>query len=198
MSFITDKEENTIERFNTKFRLDLSFDVVLLVQDLYKEDLSKYEKLDMALELFVINNARLVTLTYPQKDELLNDISTEFVDLKVKRKTKSNKKVFDFNEDAEYIYSSFMCDYKLDLISQQGKLSWKKFIALFQGLSANTKIKEIMSIRGRELPKPTKYNQAEIQSLIELKNFYALGDTEENFQDGLDKLFSTLEKLATN
>jgi hypothetical protein len=91
-------------------------------------------------------------------------------------------------------------DYGLDLIEQQGKLDWRKFIALFQGLSERTKIREIMAIRARKIPKYTKYNADEIRSLQEAKAFYALDISEEeaakNLQRGLAKLAGTLRSRA--
>ena len=86
---------------------------------------------------------------------------------------------------------------KPDISFVRGILHWKKFVSLFQGLTNDTKIKEIMEIRGRKLPKPTKYNQEEIQNLRELKAYYAIGDLEENYQDGLGELFNSLERMAS-
>lgn len=107
------------------------------------------------------------------------------------------QKLFDFEEDGEYIYASFMQDYGIDLVDMQGKLPWQRFIALFQGLSDNTKIKEVMRIRGMEIPEPTKTNRKEIQNLMELKTYYALGYKEDNGKEGLERLFATLEGMAT-
>lgn len=52
----------------------------------------------------------------------------------------------DFILDGEYIYASFMKDYHIDLINTD--LHWYKFKALFSGLSDDTRIKQIMSMRG--------------------------------------------------
>jgi len=192
MSFISRELDDRLG----PYKLNLAFDVVLEVQNLFKEDLTDIEKINTALNILVINRRSLKKLTIQQKNELLTEIFKGFINIKPKRKPKDNKKVVDFEEDGEYIYSSFFMDYGIDLIEQQGKLHWKKFLALFQGLSDQTKIKEIMSIRGRDIPEPTKYNQKEIQNLRELKAYYALGDAEENFQDGLNALWSTLERMA--
>ena len=60
----------------------------------------------------------------------------------------------------------------------------------------STKIREIMKIRGMDLPEPTKYNQKERQSLMELKSYYALPAVGGGGQQGLDALFSSLEARA--
>ena len=198
MSFISEELIDCIEKFGCKFQLNLSFDTVLEVQNLFKEDLPDTDKIHTAINMLVITSKELRSLTIHQKNELLTEIFNDFITIKSKRiSNKAEQKLFDFEEDGEYIYSSFFYDYGLDLIDQQGKLHWKKFIYLFQGLSDHTKIKEIMSIRARNIPKSTKYNQDEIQNLRELKAYYALGQTEENYKGGLNALFSTLEKMAT-
>ena len=59
---------------------------------------------------------------------------------------------------------------------------------------------QILSIRSRPLPKPTKYNQEERRQLIRLKQLYRLEISEEErkeqFQKGLEKIASTLYRLA--
>ena len=88
-------------------------------------------------------------------------------------------------------------DYGIDLTEQYNKLHWQKFVALFQGLSERTKMREVMSIRSKPVPKPDKYNQEYIRSLMELKAYYALDisqyERERNFQAGLKNLFETLK-----
>lgn len=64
-------------------------------------------------------------------------------------------------------------------------------MALFNGLSDDTKIMQIISIRSRPLPKPTKYNAEERRQLIKLKQLYKLNLSEEerksNSKMGLQK-----------
>lgn len=196
MSFISDELGDVIKKFQKEFRLNLAFDAVLYTQKLFSEELSDMEKIETALAIVVINRHRLRKLSPRQKSDLLTDIYHNFIIVPQKTPTSNNKKLFDFEEDGEYIYSSFLMDYGIDLVDMQGKLHWKKFMALFRGLSDKTKIKEIMGIRGREIPEPTKYNQKEIKSLMELKAYYALGVEEENYQEGLGALFNTLERMA--
>ena len=89
-----------------------------------------------------------------------------------------------------------MEDYGIDLIEQRGKLHWKKFLALFQGLSEKTKIREVMKIRSMEIPQLNRHNRKEIQSIMELKSYYALPVQGIGGKQGLDLLFSTLEGMA--
>ena len=89
-----------------------------------------------------------------------------------------------------------MQDYRIDLIKEQGSLPWKKFLYLFNGLSAETKIKQVMHIREMPLPKFNGKNARQIQEINELKSYYALPVRGGGGQDGLDLLFRTLEGMA--
>jgi hypothetical protein len=56
---------------------------------------------------------------------------------------------------------------------------------------------QVMSIRAREMPEPTKYNSEEISQLYKLKAYYSLDDDSDK-QKGLDSLFNIARGRATN
>lgn len=56
------------------------------------------------------------------------------------------EKIIDFVEDGEYILASFWKDYGINLLEVD--MHWHIFRALFLGLSDDSKIKQIMSMRG--------------------------------------------------
>lgn len=181
------------EHEGRKYKLNLAFDNVLNVFDLFKnKDLMDFEKAQFALEM-LFENPKNVPLS------AIDTIFTEFISI-VKKSSKSSLKIIDFRQDGIYIYSSFMADYGIDLFKEQGKLHWWQFISLFQGLSSITKIKEVMSIRQKPFPKPTKYNAEEIANLHELKEYYALEisqeEREQNFKNGLEGLAQLLISRA--
>lgn len=72
-----------------------------------------------------------------------------------------NEKVMSFKQDAEYIYASFMQDYGIDLMEEQGSMHWSKFTALLHGLRDNTKLMKVIEIRTMEIPKGTKAKEKE-------------------------------------
>ncbi len=183
---------------NRRYKLQCSFDNVLEVQRLYKDDrFSDYEKAVQALSMLVKSKCKVRMLSPVRKVELMNLIFKEQIELPVKPGGKnSNQRVVDFYLDSEYIYASFRADYDIDLEKEQGKMHWKEFIYLFQGLSDQTKIKEVMRIRQMEIPEPTKYNQKQRQSIIELKSYYGLPVEGGGGQKGLDELFGALEMAA--
>ena len=177
-----------------KLKLNISFDTVLKVYDIFKDGfLLDSEKAQFALALLV-KGRRLPDL------KALDIIFKEQIETFQRQSGGNQLRVVDFKQDSAYIYSSFFMDYGIDLTEQCGKLHWQKFISLFQGLSERTKIREVMSIRARPIPKPDKHNQEYIRSLMELKAYYALEisqeEREKNFQAGLKHLAETLMARA--
>ena len=71
----------------------------------------------------------------------------------------STDRIVDYIEDGEYIVASFMQDYGIDLTTCD--MHWHRFKALFAGLSENTKIKQIMSMRSYRKNKKSYESQCE-------------------------------------
>jgi hypothetical protein len=174
---------------NKKIELNLAYNRVLKFYKLMKDtDASNQEKIKITLKLFVKNYDEIASLSFNDKSEIIKIIHNDFIEIKSK-KSSNDKNILDFDKDFTFIYSSFMQDYQIDLYDQADKLDWRKFIYLFVGLSDKTKIMQVMSIRAREMPKPTKYNSEEIAQLYKLKAYYSLDD-EGDKQKGLDSLFN--------
>ena len=198
MGYLTDIVDNRIYTPKCKIVVNPAFDIVLEIQKLYKEpDLNEFEKMEQALYMLVKNNWNLKLFSLPEKMALLSEICKRFIAVKKRPQMKSSPvPILDFEEDGDYIYASFMQDYHIDLIDEQGKLPWKKFLYLFNGLSAETKIKQVMRIRDMELPEFDGKNNKYRQELMELKSYYALPVKGGGGQNGLDLLFATLEGMA--
>ncbi len=192
MFSLVTKPKNSIEFMGHKFKVNIAFDVIIKMFAIFKDEiLGDEEKIDLACEILVGNTI----LSLQNKSLLVEKIINDFVNSQ-EISSSSDEKIVDYEQDAEYIYAGFLQSYGINLIKQQGILSFKEFIALFKGLPDNTKIKEIMSIRARPLPPPTKYNADERKHLIELKQYYALNKPlyEKNFSNGLASLFDTLKQ----
>lgn len=197
MGFLTDYEDSYLVFQGRRYKLDLAYDTVLNVQRMFQErKLDDSEMLTEALKIFYVPKRDIRSLTWQERSELLQAIYDEKIQTRPRPRVGKQQKLFDFEEDGEYIYASFMQDYGIDLIEEQGKLPWQRFIALFQGLTPGTKIKEVMKYRAMDVPMPNKNNQKEIQEIMELKAYYALGYQENNGAEGLEKLFTTLEGMA--
>ena len=198
MSVLTEIQRNCIVTNRGKIVVNPAFDTVLEIQKLYREDsLTDYEKAEQALRMLVRNKWNQRLYTPPEKVKLLKEIWKRYIETKKRPQIKKNPlPVLDFEEDGDYIYASFMQDYHIDLIDEQGRLPWKKFLYLFNGLSSDTKIKQVMQIRSMEVPRYNGKNAKQIQQINELKSYYALPVRGGGGQDGLDMLFRTLEGMA--
>lgn len=199
MHFLTDYVDDVVYLGRCKFRVNPAFDIILKIQRLFREEkLDDELKTEQALKMLVKSRFKLKLLTFKEKQDLLNLIFNHCVNTKTRPPTRQKTAVLDFDYDAEYIYSSFLLDYKIDLTEACGKLSWRKFIALFEGLSEKTKIREVMRIRSMEIPQYNGHNQKQIQEIQELKSYYALPVRGGGGQQGLNALFSALERMAVS
>ncbi|AZS49222.1 hypothetical protein BpsS140_00029 [Bacillus phage vB_BpsS-140] len=157
---------------------NLAFDNVLRAYDLLENPLFEgIEKLNILWELLVERVDREYNLR--EKNTILKNLFDSELN-SPSGKIKKTKKLYDFNQDAGYIYSSFLHDYNMDLFDHQGKLHWKKFLELLSGLSEKSKFKEVVGIRGSKIPPYNKHNKEERDRIIELKKIYALESSEQN------------------
>ena len=180
-------------RYNGRtWRLTPSFDNVLKMYEAIN-GCTEREQLDLML-YYLLKSHR-----YPLDPNLL-EVICETLFKKQKRNTKTEK-CFDYIQDSALIYSAFWQSYGIDLNAERGKMHWWKFESLMQGLPNNTKLSEIISIRLKPIPKPTKYNQEERQELIRLKQEVALElsaeEREKNLQKGLMKMAQFMMSMAT-
>lgn len=107
--------------------------------------------------------------TAPVLDLAGNPIKSK---IRSKSQSESTERLFSLKYDAEYIYSSFLQAYGIDLIDAQNSLHWKKFNALLNGLPSDTKFSEVLKIRSY---KPQKGDSKQYkESMRKLKKEYAL------------------------
>lgn len=165
------------------YPLDLSFDNVLRYYELLDDETySDAEKIITAFEMFfgqkptdedtdlVVQGFKDVTKFISLKPYGDDEDSSEEQD----GQTVTNpRKFYSFKQDAEAIYASFIEQYGIDLVDEQGKLHWDKFKALFQGLGPNTYFQRIIAIRQKD----TKdLKGEELARVIEAQQFYELDE----------------------
>ncbi|MET3504939.1 bacteriophage Gp15 family protein [Halalkalibacter oceani] len=156
--------DNTVKINGEEFTIDLAFDNVLRLFELIANDeIDDLTKIETGLEMLIGVNLecdpekkRDILMSLFEKCISKGSENSQAVDIKGNpmptESGKGNKEVYSLIEDAEYIYASFLQDYGIDLIEEQGKLHWYKFRALLVGLRADTKFKEVVNIRMMELP----------------------------------------------
>jgi uncharacterized protein (DUF2225 family) len=168
-----------------QYRMTPAYDNILNMY-ISIDGLSESEKFDvMMYYLFPKHTPKRVDILQAASDVLF-----------AKSKSSETQKAFDYIQDAQYIYAAFMQAYKIDLEEERGIMHWWKFQSLLQGLPSDTKFSEIVQIRLKPMPKPTKNNAQERAELMRLKQIFRLevseAERQKNLQDGLKKMAACL------
>ena len=107
------------------------------------------------------------------------------------------KRLTSFEQDAGLIRSAFRQEYGIDLFRE--KLHWLEFKELLQNLPDGNRYEEVIGIRARPLPAPTKYNAKEREWLMKAKQSVALHLTEQEQEKKYDadvgKIFAGLMSM---
>ncbi|PAD67030.1 hypothetical protein CHH83_20910 [Bacillus sp. 7586-K] len=197
---LTDRYDNEIEYKGNKFFMNLAFDIVLRAYELKSDpNFNNYQRVSIMWEMFIVNHDEH-DVTFEDKNTIVKTIFDHFLEPEKDKEINDDNKtqgqgkpLFDFEHDAEYIYASFLQDYKIDLFEMQGVLRWEKFLALLSSLKDDTKFKEVIGIRGQKIPPPTKFNKDERDRIIKLKQIYALPvASEEVIQSNMNNVLSSL------
>lgn len=178
MLSLTQDPLNEVVFDDKAYHLDLAFDTVLQYLKLSSDDeLSEEEKAVYAIELFLDeqdlpSDPKFYELVFKAVNEEIT------ADPYGNNMPNSNPfglapvKYFDYEQDAEAIFASFMSEYRINLLKQRGKMHWREFKALFDGLSENSYMQRIISIRQRDLSDVEDDKLR--QQLTDAKSYYAL------------------------
>lgn len=162
MFHLDEKLVNEVTVNDIEYQLDLSFDNVLLAfRALKDKEMTITDRLETYLNLLVNDNLPPVTdwmVLYDAIQDVLTVEQTTAVkyDLNgdpIPTSDKSSEPDFDFDFDARYLFAAFMQAYKIDLIEEQGKLHWIKFVALLNALPEDTMFRQIRQIRSTDISK---------------------------------------------
>jgi len=177
------KIKDDLEIDNEKIYVNMAFDKVLRFIDAMNDDeLSDLIKIEVGLKILI---GEVLDWDFEKRYRVFNEIQSSFFEAEkaelktdimgnpLPQKAVKELDVYSLVHDAEYIYSSFMQAYGIDLFEQQGKLHWLKFKALLNGLPEDTKFRQVVNIRVRKLP-TGKGSAEERKQLQELKEIYAL------------------------
>ena len=161
---------------NTDFRIGIMFEQLMLDNSIENED-----KLLVALQMYF--GADIPQDIEGAVDALLWFYRCGEDDFGVtKSKHTSEKKIFDYDFDAPYIYAAFMEQYGIDL--QDTPLHWWKFKALFKALRDDTEFVKIMGYRATQITKNMTQSQKEFYT--EMKRRYALPISKDEAQKNQD------------
>ena len=90
--------------------------------------------------------------------------------------TEGAQRLTSFEQDAPLIRAAFRQVYGIDLF--RDRLTWFEFTELLQNLPEGNRYEDVIGIRARPIPAPTKYNAKEREWLMQAKQHYALHLTE--------------------
>lgn len=205
LTTIFDKEKDSFEFQGNILYLDMSFDNILRLFELFTDDnIPSFEKVLIALEMLIYEYEIIEELEFREQFEIYNFILKEFLHIDIDKKETGeseesaapSKKTMDFVKDAELIYASFLSEYQIDLFQEQDKLHWDKFSALLSNLGDNTAFKQIVSYRTMKVPSAKEASEEYRNHVQKMKRIYSLEDeTEqaENLENTLDSIASTFK-----
>lgn len=93
---------------------------------------------------------------------------------RTRKEFQREKVLYSFEKDAPLIYAAFKAQYGIDLQDIED-MHWWKFSAMFDGLTGDHVIRQIMNIRGMNTSEMSK---KQIQRINALKEYYSLDDAE--------------------
>lgn len=174
-------------KIRTDFRESIKFELLMQNSNIEEKD-----KVTLALNLYFYD----INIKNEEKlKKSVNDIlwfyrcgKEETTSQGKETKKETSKRIYSYEFDAEYIYSAFMEQYKIDLNKEH--LHWWKFKALFNSLNEEVLFSKIMSYRAIDLSKIKDKDMKKYYK--KMKKLYALPDlrSEEEKENDFAEAFS--------
>ena len=173
------------------YKLDFDFrNVLRMIEILDRNDLLPEAKAYNALHCLCKRPRNAIKVVEAVKALLFSGVR--------KKGRKSGKKVTDFEQDAGMIRAAFRQAFGIDLY--RDRLHWIEFTELMNAIPEGNRYSEVMGIRARPMPEPTKWNQKEREWLIKAKQDVALDLTEEEqaiqYQRDVNNIADVLMAMA--
>ena len=179
---------DSVEVRGHKVRVDFDFRNILRMLEILGNDNLMPKARDYLAVRCMVKHPRYVSETL----EAIRNILFE------EKPDRSEKKVTSFEQDAGMIRTAFRQEYGIDLF--RDKLHWLEFTELLSNLPEGSRYAEVIGIRVRPIPAPTKYNMKERESLIKAKAAVALHMTDEEqekfYEKAVSHVFAGLMKIA--
>lgn len=85
---------------------------------------------------------------------------------------RGGRRSLSLEQDADMIRAAFLQAYRIDLWREN--ISWFQFCELLSCIPSGTRLADVIDIRTRPMPKPTKHNAQERRRLLEAKAAVAI------------------------
>ncbi len=164
------------------YKMDFDFRNVLRMIDIIDQD-------DLLPEAKAYNALHCVCKRPKNVLKVLDEV--KHVLFKAPRK-KGGQRVTDFIQDAGLIRAAFRQAYGIDLY--RDKLHWIEFTELLNAIPEGSRYSEVVGIRARPIPAPTKWNHHEREWLMKAKQDVAL---EINEKERMEKYQQDVATIAT-
>lgn len=149
------------------YRLDFDFrNVLCMMEIMAREDLMPEARDYLALKCLT---------KHPRHPDKV--LSAVYAVLFEEAPKSEGPKVTDFVQDAGLIRAAFLQSYGIDLYHD--RLHWIAFRELLCALPDGSRYRDVVGIRARPIPAPTKYNSEEREQLMRAKASVALHMSEE-------------------
>ena len=181
-----EKLPDSIEIDGRKVRLHLDFrNVLRMIDILMQEDLTDEAREWLAMKCIC---------RHPRKG-MLPKVKTFLFPHAGKE---ARERVMDYAQDADLIRAAFQQAYGIDLYRE--KLHWFRFMCLLSFLPSGSRYSDVLNIRTRPMPEPTKYNLEERKWLMQAKAEVAVKvserEQEERYQKDVANIASVLMGMA--
>lgn len=170
------------------YKLDFDFrNVLRMMEELDRDDVMPEARQYNALKCL---------MKHPRKvPQILEAVRALLFSEKPK---KDAQKVTDFEQDAGMIRAAFRQAYGIDLY--RDKLHWIEFSELLNAIPEGSRYMEVVGIRARPIPSPTKWNAEERAWLIRAKADLAIHLSEkeqkQKYEQDVGKLFAGLMNMV--
>lgn len=171
------------------YKLDFDFrNVLRMMEQLDRNDLMPGAR--------SYNAIKCLTKRPKNTDRVLQAVRELLFDKKPKKEA---QKLTDFEQDAGMIRAAFRQAYGIDLY--RDKLHWIEFSELLNSIPEGSRYTEVVGIRARPLPAPTKYNAEERKWLLKAKADLALkvpeSETEQKYHDDVGNVFKGIMSMIS-
>lgn len=167
---------------------------------LNRKDWADWQKYEYLYWLLIKHGKRRKTLL--ERSEVVDVALRAFLPKDNANVSEDNQKSFDFNYDGSLIYAAFWQVYGIDLQQEREKLHFNAFLALLSALPSYTKLSDIIRIRTRPLPEPTKYNVKERYEILRLKEKYKLPidaeSQQKQYQKNLHRIAQVMAEMSAS
>lgn len=179
-NIILDRLPDMVEIGGKEYRIYSDFRTSILFEIMMRNpELKSWEKLNQMLDLYY-------PVVPPNRQEAIEkalwfyncgkeqESEPEEEKNKTRREFRKDRVSYSFDQDAPYIYAAFMGTYRMNLQRiKSKKLHWWEFIALFDALPDDCKIRKIMYWRTCDT---SGLPRKEVQRINELRKRYELKD----------------------